>query len=108
MLFRSFQERQGVFADSVKPVGMRDPFYFEISGKVRKLSQLSFLQVQFIKYDPVIDPANPGLFSALGMEVIQFFPFLYQFGEANNGDAGIILCAIKINPGFLVVGLDLE
>src|SRR5258708_3594896 len=96
-------EWQGIFTDAVKPVGMWYPLHVQVLGNIYKLPQLFFLCLQVVKDYTIINTLHRCFYTL--SQVIQFSSFLYKVGNANRLNAQVILCAVKINPGFLFMRL---
>jgi hypothetical protein len=85
---------------------MGDPFHSEVIGEFNDISQLIFDRIQLVCNDPVVNSADP-CFCPI-VQVIEILAFFDQFRDANNIDANEFLGAIKINPGFLLMGFNFQ
>ena len=94
-------KRKGILTDTVKPIGMRNPFNIEVTCDVHIIFQQVFLRLQVIKNKAFVYPVYRNFPSFENVE--KFFAFLYQFSNANRLYAQVFLRAIKVDAGLLFV-----
>src|ERR1043166_7841431 len=95
-----FDQWQCVFANAVKPIGMRYP------GNVKVLKKyLSFflylgsLLLKVIKNHPVVNSFHPGFLSVVNVK--KLFPFPDEVCQANHFNAEVVFSRKEVDPGFL-------
>lgn len=99
---------QGEFADAIEPAGVCHPFHVQVLTDVDMWTDPVCCAMQLVEDEPVIDPFYQCLFPCGGVQVIELFSFLYQFGQTYGLDAQVVLCTIEVHPCLLFVGFYFE
>jgi hypothetical protein len=94
-----------MFADAEIPVGVPDPVDVQLVAEIKTGPELGMAK-KLVENDPVIDAFDPDLTPiALIKKLAAAFPDLRQ---ANGMDSEPAPRVGEINPGFLLLRLDLE